>query len=81
MSFATKAKAEAGEAGRGAAEVGKMSLINKIRGQNPQKTCVEGGISVREPDYREPKRSWYDSNIRNRGLGKPQKTVLKSSVP
>jgi hypothetical protein len=81
MSFATKAKAEAGEAGRGAAEVGKMFLVNKILGQNPQKTCVEGGISVREPDYREPKRSWYDSNIRNRGLGKPQKTVLKSAVP
>ena len=58
-----------------------MSLVNKIRGQNPQKTCVEGWISVREPDYREPKRSWYDSNIRNRGLGKPQKSVLKSSVP
>jgi hypothetical protein len=81
MSFATKAKAEAGEAGRGAAEVGKMFLVNKILGQNPQKTCVEGGISVREPDYREPKRSWYGSNIRNMGLGKPQKTVLKSAVP
>jgi len=42
MSLATKAKAEAGEAGRGEVEVGKMSLVNKIRGQNPQKTCVEG---------------------------------------
>jgi len=42
MSFATKAKAEAGEACGGGAEVVKMSLINKIRGQNPQKPALRG---------------------------------------
>jgi hypothetical protein len=73
MSFATKAKAEAGEACRGGAEVGKMTLINKIRGQNSPKQALREVTSVFEADYRERKRNWYVRNIRKGGLASPKR--------
>jgi hypothetical protein len=48
MSLATKAKALAGEDMKGGAEVGKMSLINKLKGQNPKKpVMIVGFIETR----------------------------------